>query len=81
MSFFPLKDSFGTVQLIVNNSEQTREDLAALSKVPTESSVLVQGQVLLRPPSARRPVSPVVKHDPRILLTSDVPRGQQERLM
>ncbi|KAF8826536.1 hypothetical protein HHX47_DHR5000288 [Lentinula edodes] len=55
VSFFPLKDSFGTVQLIVNNSEQTREDLAALSKVPTESSVLVQGQVLLRPPSARRP--------------------------
>ncbi|KAJ3790576.1 tRNA synthetases class II-domain-containing protein [Lentinula aff. detonsa] len=57
VSFFPLKDSFGTVQLIVNNSDGTREDLAALSKVPTESSVLVEGQVLLRPPSARRPSS------------------------
>ncbi|KAJ3803117.1 hypothetical protein GGU11DRAFT_740080 [Lentinula aff. detonsa] len=57
VSFFPLKDSFGTVQLIVNNSDGTREDLAALSKVPTESSVLVEGQVVLRPPSARRPSS------------------------
>ncbi|KAJ3762893.1 hypothetical protein EV360DRAFT_92159 [Lentinula raphanica] len=57
VSFFPLKDSFGTVQLIVNSSDRTREDLAALSEVPTESSVLVEGRVLLRPPSARRPMS------------------------
>ncbi|KAJ4472263.1 hypothetical protein J3R30DRAFT_3380036 [Lentinula aciculospora] len=55
VSFFPLKDSFGTVQLVVNNSDLTREVLAPLSKLPVESSVLVEGQVLLRPPSARRP--------------------------
>lgn len=62
MSFFPLKDSSGTVQLIVNHSEEACEDLPALSNVPVESSVLVEGQVLLRPLSARRPVSLVVDH-------------------
>lgn len=58
MSFFPLKDSSGTVQLVVNHSKQARENLhRLLSSVPIESSVLVEGHVLLRPPNARRPVS------------------------
>ncbi|KIK61753.1 hypothetical protein GYMLUDRAFT_243430 [Collybiopsis luxurians FD-317 M1] len=52
VSFFPLKDSSGTIQLTVNHSDK---DLATLSNVPAESSVLVQGQVVLRPPGARRP--------------------------
>ncbi|KAF5387306.1 hypothetical protein D9757_005772 [Collybiopsis confluens] len=51
-SFFPLKDSHGTVQLVVNNSNS---NLAGLSKVPLESFVLVEGEVVLRPESARRP--------------------------
>ncbi|KAE9399020.1 hypothetical protein BT96DRAFT_965777 [Gymnopus androsaceus JB14] len=54
VSFFPLKDSSGTVQLIVNHSEEACEDLPALSNVTVESSVLVEGKVLLRPLNARR---------------------------
>ncbi|THV03320.1 hypothetical protein K435DRAFT_775004 [Dendrothele bispora CBS 962.96] len=60
VSFFPLKDSSGTVQLIVNHHDaQARADASTfrLSDVPVESSVWIQGQVLLRPPSARRPGS------------------------
>ncbi|KAF8076161.1 tRNA synthetases class II-domain-containing protein [Lyophyllum atratum] len=54
MSFYPLKDSYGTTQLIVHHSEGDT-DLSALAKVPVESTVLIEGTVLLRPPSARRP--------------------------
>ncbi|PFH52689.1 hypothetical protein AMATHDRAFT_74143 [Amanita thiersii Skay4041] len=49
MSFFPLKDSYGTTQLIVNHTHIN------LADVPIQSTVLVQGTVLLRPKSARRP--------------------------
>lgn len=52
MSFFPLKDASGTVQLLVKD-----DHLESLSNIPVESSVLIEGTVLLRPPSARRPVS------------------------
>jgi len=55
MSFYPLKDSYGTTQLIVNN--EAASSLSALAKVPVESTVLIEGTVLLRPPTARRPVS------------------------
>jgi len=41
---------------MVNHAE-ARADASRLSDVPVESSVWIQGQVLLRPPSARRPVS------------------------
>ncbi|KAG5730000.1 Aspartyl-tRNA synthetase [Termitomyces sp. T112] len=54
MSFYPLKDSYGTTQLIVDHSEGA-PDLSALAKIPVESSVLIEGTVLLRPPNARRP--------------------------
>jgi aspartyl-tRNA synthetase len=57
MSFYPLKDSFGTTQLIVNHSENIATDLSVLAKIPVESAVLIEGTVLLRPPNARRPVS------------------------
>ena len=56
VSFFPLKDSFGITQLVVNHSD-IPSNLSALSKVPVESTVLIEGTVSLRPPSARRPVS------------------------
>ncbi|KAG6911637.1 hypothetical protein DXG01_007887 [Tephrocybe rancida] len=55
MSFYPLKDSYGTTQLVVDHSEGA-PDLSALAKLPIESTVLVEGTVLLRPPNARRPV-------------------------
>ncbi|KAJ7068069.1 tRNA synthetases class II-domain-containing protein [Mycena amicta] len=48
LSFFPLRDSLGTTQLVVNNQP-------SLSDVPVESTVLVQGTVAARPPAARRP--------------------------
>jgi len=51
MSFYPLKDSYGTTQLIVNHDA----GLSALSSLPVESTVLIEGTVLLRPLTARRP--------------------------
>ncbi|KAF7313620.1 AA-TRNA-LIGASE-II domain-containing protein [Mycena chlorophos] len=48
LSFFPLRDSRGTTQLVANNQP-------SLSAVPVESTVLVQGTVVARPPNARRP--------------------------
>lgn len=55
MSFYPLKDSYGTTQLIVNHDDVP--GLSALASLPLESTVLIEGTVLLRPPTARRPVS------------------------
>ncbi|EIM88250.1 uncharacterized protein STEHIDRAFT_120456, partial [Stereum hirsutum FP-91666 SS1] len=58
MSFFQLKDSFGQTQLTVyrgSNSDQP-SPLAPLSDVPMESTVLIQGQVSLRPENQRRPL-------------------------
>ena len=54
VSFFPLKDSQGTTQLVVNHAENP-DAAAVLASVPPESTVLVQGTVALRPQSARRP--------------------------
>lgn len=53
MSFYPLKDSYGVTQLIVNHDA----GLSAFANLPVESAVLIEGTVLLRPPTARRPVS------------------------
>lgn len=53
VSFFPLKDSHGTTQLVVNHSEAP-EASEVLSSLPPESTVLVQGTVALRPQGARR---------------------------
>ncbi|KAL0580766.1 aspartate--tRNA ligase msd1 [Marasmius crinis-equi] len=54
VSFFPLKDSTGTVQLILDRSEAASE-LQPFRDIPPESSVLVQGTVHVRPSTARRP--------------------------
>ncbi|KAJ7047588.1 tRNA synthetases class II-domain-containing protein [Mycena alexandri] len=53
LSFFPLKDSLGTTQLVVNQPEDAPNQ-PSLSDVPVESSVLIEGTVLARPPSAKR---------------------------
>jgi len=49
VSFFPLRDSFGTTQLVIDQGE------SGLFDVPVESTVLIEGTVLQRPDSARRP--------------------------
>jgi aspartyl-tRNA synthetase len=57
MSFFPIKDSFGTTQLVVLRQGAAVGRLSALSEVPVESTVLIEGQVRMRPERSRRPVS------------------------
>ncbi|KAJ7117378.1 tRNA synthetases class II-domain-containing protein [Mycena crocata] len=54
LSFFPLKDSLGTTQLVVNHPEVAGNQ-PSLSDVPVESVVLIEGTVLARPPAAKRP--------------------------
>ncbi|KAJ6599291.1 hypothetical protein DFH09DRAFT_1243695 [Mycena vulgaris] len=54
LSFFPLKDSLGTTQLVVNHPEVALNQ-PSLSDVPVESTVLIEGTVLSRPPAAKRP--------------------------
>ncbi|KAN0097690.1 tRNA synthetases class II (D, K and N) domain containing protein [Tylopilus felleus] len=53
LSFFPIKDSSGVAQLVVRRNDKTH--LAALSHVPVESAVLIQGRVSERPKKDRRP--------------------------
>ncbi|KAJ6629211.1 hypothetical protein B0H10DRAFT_2160656 [Mycena sp. CBHHK59/15] len=54
LSFFPLKDSIGTTQLIVNHPE-VPDNQPSLSDVPVESTVLIEGTVISRPLAAKRP--------------------------
>lgn len=56
MSFFPIKDSSGTTQLVVIRKGDVAGRLSALSQVPVESAVLIEGQVRLRPENSQRPV-------------------------
>ncbi|KAJ6516116.1 tRNA synthetases class II-domain-containing protein, partial [Mycena sanguinolenta] len=53
LSFFPLKDSLGTTQLVVNHPEVVANQ-PSLSDVPVESTVLIEGTVQVRPQAARR---------------------------
>ncbi|CAL1702324.1 unnamed protein product [Somion occarium] len=55
MSFFPLRDSYGSTQLVVNMNH-SNGILASMSQVPTESTVLVEGIVHARPEHQRRPI-------------------------
>ncbi|KAI0049589.1 hypothetical protein FA95DRAFT_1581649 [Auriscalpium vulgare] len=59
LSFFPLRDSHGTTQLVVqlgaDVDPKAAHELAALFDVPVESTVLVEGEVRLRPQNQRRP--------------------------
>lgn len=54
--FFPLKDSYGTVQLVVP-SDADPEMLALMRDIPLESTVLVEGTVHERPATQKRSVS------------------------
>ena len=53
ISFFPIKDSHGTTQLIVNHADNPASS-STISEIPVESTVLIEGTVLLRPSNARR---------------------------
>ncbi|KAI0699409.1 hypothetical protein BC835DRAFT_1405134 [Cytidiella melzeri] len=52
--FFPLRDSYGTLQLVVQ-SDADSEMLALMRDIPVESTVLVQGTVHERPSHQKRP--------------------------
>ena len=56
LSFFGIRDSFGTTQLLVDARVCGAESLAAMRDVPEESTVLVRGVVSPRPESQRRSV-------------------------
>lgn len=65
LSFFPLRDSYGTTQLVVHTPPgdpppdgdvQQSNSLTDLARIPVESTVLIQGHVRLRPEKQRRPV-------------------------
>lgn len=56
LSFFPLKDSYGTTQLVVYRDPANVDKFAALSAVPSESVVLIQGRVRSRPVHSKRTV-------------------------
>ncbi|KAI5120915.1 hypothetical protein M0805_002895 [Coniferiporia weirii] len=59
LSFFSIKDSNGTTQLVVNrDSPHSSNVLDSLASVPTESVVLIQGSVRLRPQKALRKTDP-----------------------
>jgi len=55
-SFFPLKDSYGTTQLVVQRDKTNVQKFAALSAAPPESVVLIQGHVRSRPDHSKRSV-------------------------
>ncbi|KAH7930300.1 hypothetical protein BV22DRAFT_1140177 [Leucogyrophana mollusca] len=54
LSFFPIKDSSGTTQLVVHRNGDEDGNLTALSAVPVESTVLIEGKVRVRPEKSRR---------------------------
>ena len=56
LSFFGLRDSYGTTQLVADARTLGPELLAALRDVPEESTVLVEGVVRERPTSQQRNV-------------------------
>lgn len=64
MSFFPIRDSSGTTQLVVLRKGESSGPLSALSEVPVESTVVIEGHVRMRPEKSRRLVSqlPVMTH-------------------
>jgi hypothetical protein len=66
LSFFPLRDSYGTTQLVVHTpttgdslpDEHSKPSnlVTELEHIPVESTVLIHGHVRLRPEKQRRPV-------------------------
>jgi aspartyl-tRNA synthetase len=58
MSFFPIKDFSGITQLVVRKGHENAH-LTTLSEIPVESTIAIEGQVLVRPELSRRDVSRV----------------------
>ncbi|KAI0370230.1 hypothetical protein BV20DRAFT_1019264 [Pilatotrama ljubarskyi] len=56
LSFFGIRDSYGTTQLVVDSRTCGPDVLVAMREVPEESTVLVEGVVRQRPESQRRDV-------------------------
>ncbi|KAI0663087.1 hypothetical protein C8Q70DRAFT_491509 [Cubamyces menziesii] len=56
LSFFGIRDSYGTTQLVADSRMCGPDILAAMREVPEESVVLVEGTVRPRPESQRRDV-------------------------
>ena len=66
LSFFPLRDSYGTTQLVVHTprgdpgpdvDSQESNLMTELGRIPVESAVLIHGLVRKRPEKQRRPVN------------------------
>ena len=57
VSFFSLKDSQGTTQLVARRVGELGASIAGLSDVQVESTVLVEGTVKVRPRDAQKEVS------------------------
>ncbi|EGO01732.1 hypothetical protein SERLA73DRAFT_48521, partial [Serpula lacrymans var. lacrymans S7.3] len=51
LSFFPIQDASGSLQLVV---QRKKAGLCGLSAVPVESTVLIEGRVCVRPAESRR---------------------------
>jgi len=69
-SFYHLKDSSGMTQLLVDHVQgQCWEQL---SQIPVESTVLIEGVVVLRPPEAIKPVSHISKISLKAKLTLSI---------
>ncbi|KAI0676923.1 hypothetical protein C8Q78DRAFT_1087030 [Trametes maxima] len=56
LSFFGLRDSYGSTQLVVDSRTCGAEVLTAMREIPDESTVLVEGIVRQRPESQQRDV-------------------------
>ncbi|OSC99221.1 hypothetical protein PYCCODRAFT_1518230 [Trametes coccinea BRFM310] len=56
MSFFGIRDSYGTTQLVVDARKCGADVLAAMREASEESTVLIEGIVTQRPESQRRDV-------------------------
>ncbi|KAF8505505.1 tRNA synthetases class II-domain-containing protein [Russula emetica] len=64
LSFFPLRDSYGTTQLVVHTprvdpgpdeASEESNPMTEFGRIPVESTVLIHGNVRLRPEKQRRP--------------------------
>ncbi|KDQ64820.1 hypothetical protein JAAARDRAFT_145968 [Jaapia argillacea MUCL 33604] len=54
--FFPIRDSTGTTQLLAIRARDGAKDVVSgLSDVPPESTVVIEGEVTLRPAKSQRP--------------------------
>lgn len=58
LSFYTLKDSSGSTQLVAASRPSPEADiLESMRQIPLESSILVEGEAKARPSRARRAVS------------------------